>query len=298
MTLRSSSEKLGKDLVPSLDSLKADVGPKKGGDKFVELVENKWGPVAGLGAAALMDYFGFGKPDAEKEKESSENTNENKSKSALAKLKSSVSKREVKKVENKKPEKSEIDAKLELKSKKMTDAEIRLLTEKIESLNPAQRVMFAIMLAREKFHTGAKHCGDWVDRIMKSVGCSATNTIYHNLNYPGLDCGSVRAQPSDIAQITPGDHLYYNNKNTASQHGNHSAIFLKWINEEEQIAQVVSYTAKSNRISVHKANFKKQGITHIAKPVIKNPVRLAELEYQLKDQPAHIAGKAEIDLVA
>lgn len=163
------------------------------------------------------------------------------------------------------------------------------IINKIKSLPPVDRIIYGIRLAMEKYRTGARHCGDWVERVYKAVGCTP-KTIYKNLRYEGRDCGDIHAKERDLAKIQPGYHLYYNNKNQASKRGNHSAIFIEWVDYDKKIARVASYYAKSNRLSIHSANFKKNPVTYIGEPQSENPIELSHLQYHLRNEPANIRG--------
>lgn len=312
MVLISAAEKSGKNLPLPLDALKAKVGPKKGSDKIVELVEKRFGPMAGLGASWFMDYMGFGKPEPKKDKEKVDKKDKKKSSGALAKLKDKVSgkKKEKKekdepKTEEKDAKKSEIDEKLAVQSEKMTVSEDIELTRQIESMTANQRVMFGIMLARDKFKTGGMHCWDWMDKIYTSVGCGR-KVVYRNVkNYRGQDCrvaphaiienGKVKTLDGKYINLEPGDHISINNRNKADDGGdkrgggNHSVTFLGWTGEG--VAKVVGYDAKRNTSSAYSVNLNKQPIVHISKPVIKKPVNLAMLEFHLRQEPAKIKGK-------
>ncbi len=316
MVLISAAEKSGKKSPLPLDALKAKVGPKNKGSKIVELVEKRFGPMAGLGASWFMDYLGFGKPEDKGKKEKVEKKDsKKKSRGALAKLKDSVTgkKKEKKekdehKVEEKDAKKSEIDEKLAVQSEKMTVTEDIELTRQIEAMTANQRVMFGIMLARDKFKTGAQHCWDWMDKIYTSVGCGR-KVVYRNLHYEGSDCrvaphaiiqnNKVKLPDGRLISLEPGDHISINNRNKSDTGnkrkegnqggGNHSVTFVGMTGEG--IAKVVGYDAKGNKSSAYSVDLNKQPIVHISKPTIKKPVNLAMLDFHLRSEPAKIKGK-------
>ena len=308
MVLISAAEKSGKKSPLPLDALKAKVGPKKGSDKIVELVEKRFGPMAGLGASWFMDYMGFSKPeDKEKKEKVEKKDSKKKSNGALAKLKDKVSGKKKEKKE-KDAKKSEIDEKLAVQSEKMTVTEDIELTQQIESMTANQRVMFGIMLARDKFKTGGMHCWDWMDKIYTSVGCGR-KVVYRNLHYEGNDCrvaphaviqnNNVKLPDGRLISLEPGDHISINNRNKSDTGdkrkdgnqggGNHTVAYLGMIGEG--IAKVVGYDAKGNKSSAYSVNLNKQPIVHISKPVIKKPVNLAVLNFHLKSRPAEVKGK-------
>lgn len=111
-----------------------------------------------------------------------------------------------------------------------------------------------------------KHCWDWIQHVYHRAGVKR-NLLYVDLGYSGLDCGKHHASPAMVNQITSGDLIFYNNKNTADEHGNHSVIFLGWIDREKGIAQVAS-GFKDNPGRIHEANLKEKPVTYIARPAI------------------------------
>lgn len=111
-----------------------------------------------------------------------------------------------------------------------------------------------------------KHCWDWIQHVYHRAGVKR-NLLYVDLGYSGLDCGKHHASPAMVDQITSGDLIFYNNKNTADEKGNHSVIFLGWIDKEKGIAQVAS-GFKDNPGRIHEANLKEKPVTYIARPAI------------------------------
>lgn len=296
-----------KDIPLGKEALKAG-----GSERFVEMIEKKWGTLAGLGAAWFMEYLGFAKPENEEkgEEKPEEKSGGSKAKEALAKLKDKVTPKEQESEKEQSAEvkkedlkKAEIDERLAIRSDKMTVSEDIELTRQIESMEANQRVMFALMLAREKFKTGGMHCWDWVDKIYTGVGCER-RVIYRNVDYKGQDCrvaphavikgDKIKLPDGRLVELQPGDHISINNRNKADKGGekrgggNHSVVFLGWAGEG--VAKVVGYTAKSNTSLAYNVDLNKQPVVHISKPVIKEPVDLAVLNYQLKKQPAEIRG--------
>lgn len=307
MPLEQGMENIGGSSLMTRDALKAKISPKKGGDKIVEMAERRWGPVAGLGVSWFIDYIGLGKKEEEKVEKKS---NKESAEGMLSKLKVKVSNQKNKKkgesvkIEPKKSKKLEIDNKLTIKAEKMTISEDIKMARQIESMNSNERVMFAMMLAREKFKTGGMHCWDWMDKIYTSVGCGR-RVIYRNVkNYRGQDCrvaphaiiknGKVGLPNGQFINLKPGDHISINNRNKADRSdkrggGNHSVAFLGWV--KEGIAKVVGYDAKSNASTAYNVNLNNQPIVHISRPVIKKAVNLSILEFHLRQKPAKIKGK-------
>jgi len=113
-----------------------------------------------------------------------------------------------------------------------------------------------------------KHCWDWVDKVYKTAKCQR-RVIFSTFNkYEGKDCKANCANEEQLSQMSPGDHIFVNNKNKHDTHGNHSVIFLGWVNRAQKIARVASYPAINNRPPlIHERDLNKQPVTYIAKPV-------------------------------
>ena len=153
----------------------------------------------------------------------------------------------------------------------------------IAKLSTPEKIIYALTLAIDKYKTSAAHCWDWVDKVYQSVGCGR-QVIYKNVNYEGHDCGDIHASDALVNQITPGDHIFYNNKNKSDKHGNHSVIFIRWLDKANKIAEVASYNARNDNQHIHKANLNKKPVTYIAKPASKGPINLAILDHSKKRQ--------------
>jgi len=171
------------------------------------------------------------------------------------------------------------------------------LTKKLESLSARERVIYAIKLARERYGTGGKHCGDWKKRLFRSMGVvidSCQTGAYQNLKYEGQDCGDVHASDWHMDRIETGDSIWYNvfhkTGKSPSKKGNHSVIFIKWINKKKRIALVSGYTAKHNKSLIHQVKFNEKPITHIGKPKIKGPINLEELKFLFRNEKAKAGG--------
>lgn len=111
-----------------------------------------------------------------------------------------------------------------------------------------------------------KHCWDWIQHVYHKAGVKR-KLLYKDLKYSGIDCGKHHASPAMMNQIKPGDLIFYNNKNTADIKGNHSVIFLGWIDREKGVAQVAS-GFKDNPGRIHEANLIEKPVTFIAEPTI------------------------------
>ncbi len=142
------------------------------------------------------------------------------------------------------------------------------LTEKMRTSPVGNRVARIAKIFAEKKLYKPKHCWNWAETVFKYARAKRGHSVYNYKKdrggYVGRYCGDRHAKPHHIAQMAPGDWIYYNNHNTSSAHGNHSAIFLGWENKSRLIGKVASGSS-SNRGKIHKVNFRKYPITHIAK---------------------------------
>jgi len=151
------------------------------------------------------------------------------------------------------------------KDKIMTTEEIDSLSSKINASGVSQRVAQTTLEIGGGRLYNPKHCWDWCEHVYKAAGAKR-HTIYKSPPYEGHDCGSCHAGPELVSRITPGDWLFINNKNTSDDHGNHSVIFLGWIDHDNLIARVGSGSAKKPGC-IHKTNLAKNQVTAIFKPM-------------------------------
>ncbi len=145
--------------------------------------------------------------------------------------------------------------------KAWTAEEIDALVESSDAEGVGKRVVESAGEFIKEGYSPA-HCWDWVDRVYKRAGVTGRHVIFKSLNYSGKDCGDNHAGPDMLDKIRPGDWLYYNNKNSADSHGNHSALFIKWIDESNRIAQFASGYYK------HPGRFHKKGVDLKKNPVV------------------------------
>ncbi len=150
-------------------------------------------------------------------------------------------------------------------NKVMSQEEIQALMDRIETSGTGKKIVEALMQDVEKRDYMPKHCWDWVNHVYQSAGVSGKTRIYQDLNYEGADCGDHHASPEMMDRIAPGDWLYINNKNTADSHGNHSVIFIEWINKDTGEARVASgsYNVPGR---LQKTNLKEKPVVSITKP--------------------------------
>jgi len=145
-----------------------------------------------------------------------------------------------------------------------TNDEIDNLINSVEADGVAQRVIEAVgSIVKERYNPA--HCWDWVNKVYQRAGVRGRHIVFRSLNYVGKDCGDNHASPEMLDKIRPGDWLFYNNKNTADSQGNHSALFIKWIDETNRIAQFASgYYNHPGRF--HTANLIEKPVVLIKKP--------------------------------
>lgn len=146
------------------------------------------------------------------------------------------------------------------------------LTETLNTISePGKRIMAVLEQYKQadgKIGVIGDHCWDFATKILKLAGCERGKRIFFSADkYSGLDCGDHHAKQEDLNKIESGDHIFVNNKNTSDEHGNHSCIFLKWIDRANLIAEVAG--ASGGRPgSIGTSDFKKTPVTCIYKAVI------------------------------
>lgn len=162
--------------------------------------------------------------------------------------------------------------------------EIRKKIGGLEGLPPGQRVTkVAMFLTRPENNMYARHCGDWVDRVYAIAGITRKKTHYMNLSYAFVggnrrngwkpegdksrrDCRieGVFASGALLNRIQSGDWLWVNNRNRFDKAGNHSVIFLGWVNKKKRIARVASwYGNAKGRQKISTYNFNNMPVTAI-----------------------------------
>ncbi|MBN2096181.1 hypothetical protein JW752_02155 [Candidatus Peregrinibacteria bacterium] len=139
-----------------------------------------------------------------------------------------------------------------------------------EVLAGPQRILKAVDEFIEKKIVG-KNCWDWVDKVYRRAGFSPKKRliIYNSdtTKYEGSDCKDEHAGPELLARLSPGDHLYINNKNAQDAYGNHSVIFLGWADRDNLIARTASSPGNGTHGRIWSStDFKKMPVTHITKP--------------------------------
>ncbi|MCK9185981.1 hypothetical protein M0P48_00890 [Candidatus Gracilibacteria bacterium] len=174
------------------------------------------------------------------------------------------------------------------------------LNSTLENLGTASKRAFstAMEVANDTYNkglSGATCCFDWVSKIYAKAGVKRKE-VFSTLNkYRGQNCGDAHAGEGEYSSLAPGDHIFYNlqknydakyeekmqlykegklkekpeRREAVDSQGNHSAIFIGWIDEGNKIAQLASGSYGTNW-GMHKnpIDFNKTPITRIFKPVV------------------------------
>lgn len=156
------------------------------------------------------------------------------------------------------------------RNKIMTPEEIDALSQQIEASGTGKRVIQSAF-ERVKSDEQNRSCWTVCEQIYERAGVRR-RSIYHYPPYTGPDCGNCHAGPELVNRIAPGDWLFLNVKARDpktgipyDKHGNHSVIFLRWLDKENSLAQVIS-GGGSTHPRIHKSDLKKSPVTYIAKP--------------------------------
>jgi hypothetical protein len=120
------------------------------------------------------------------------------------------------------------------------------------------------------------HCFDFVHKIFTRAGYGGTpNNEAADLDF--LWIGSQYAdtykrrtiQPrmfmtdGELEQLQPGDWLYIHNKNTYDAKGNHSIVFLGWIDKANRIAKTAEQRFSKRPGEIAKRDFRKHPVAHL-----------------------------------
>lgn len=175
--------------------------------------------------------------------------------------------------------------------------EIRAKIGSLQGLTIPQRIeKVARYLTIPENNIGAKHCGDWVDRVYAIAGVKRKQSLYHSLNYAFVDGdrkkgwlpkknpdGSWNQKRYDVRthgprayasnakldQLQAGDWVWINNRNKYDYAGNHSGVFLGWegnkSNRRARIACWFKNRKGGQTIKIY--NFKNMPLVHISRAV-------------------------------
>jgi hypothetical protein len=130
-----------------------------------------------------------------------------------------------------------------------------------------------------KAHIGkpGDHCWDWVNKVYDKAGFSQEKrlTVYQHPKYERRSKGKkfnrerpgTHENPTEMKGLQPGDWVFFFNQNKWDAVGDHSALFLRWIDAEKGIAEMASCPGAGRPGRIHRTNFEKMPITTIIKPV-------------------------------
>ncbi len=112
----------------------------------------------------------------------------------------------------------------------------------------------------------AKHCWDWVQKVYTAAGVKRKGVFSSFNKYEGKDCGEHHADEAMLNRISPGDHIFINNKNKWDKYGNHSVIFIKWVSRKKKIAKLAGFPGGSRPPVIYNRSLNSAPVTFIAKP--------------------------------
>lgn len=199
-----------------------------------------------------------------------------------------------------KAEKEQTTEKTEEKAQQITAEAQSNLQATVENLGTASQKALntAMEVANDAYNkglSGASCCWDWVTKIYEKAGVKRKQVFSSLGKYEGQNCGEAHAGEEEYASIQPGDHIFYNLetkreadyaekmklyaegklkkkpelKKAVDSRGNHSAVFIKWIDESNKIAQLASGSHGTKwKLHDNPVDFNKMPVTRIFKPVI------------------------------
>ncbi|MBU1445736.1 glucosaminidase domain-containing protein, partial [Patescibacteria group bacterium] len=200
----------------------------------------------------------------------------------------------------------------------MTQVEMQKIRDKIPGLEdikePGARVAAVAEWVAKNEDIYAKHCGNWVERVYAIAGVTMKSGLYHNMDYarengqwkrtvdqsivPDARNGknALNERPDLVDSLQAGYWLYLNNRNSFDLGGNHSVIFIRWVDKENRIAECANWHnngggkngRKGQKISQY--DFKKYPITHItrAAQVEDKFTRLSDDEMKQKEETSQV----------
>lgn len=120
---------------------------------------------------------------------------------------------------------------------------------------------------RTNQYENAKHCWDWVAKVCALAHAKEGKTVFQVARYSpnGKQIGELTE--SVIAGIGKGDWLYIHNGNQY-KNGDHSVVFLRWVDQGRKIAKVASFLNPEAGSKVEdNVDLNKEPIVRINKPV-------------------------------
>jgi hypothetical protein len=172
----------------------------------------------------------------------------------------------------------------------ISNEQILAIREKIgnlKGLSAKERLQkVAAYLTKPENNIGARHCGDWVDRVYAIAGIKRKQTLYQNLNYAFIDGDSKKgwkpetdpsrydcriegkyASEKMLDKLEVGDWVWINNRNKYDYAGNHSGIFLGWVGKNSRRAKIACwFRNKPGGQKITTYNFRNMPVTAIHKP--------------------------------
>lgn len=155
--------------------------------------------------------------------------------------------------------------------KDYTPEELAALERDIQASGIRQRVVNAAMDLLRTYSPG-KHCWDWVEQAYRNARAKR-RTVYRHTNYIRR---AVRGDstfndnpenPPVVASIESGDWVFVHNRNGSDRRGDHSILFLRWLDKGNLIGQAVSCPRGGCSGRIHRVDFKRTPATLIMKPV-------------------------------
>lgn len=197
-------------------------------------------------------------------------------------------------------EKKQTTETTEQKAQQITSEAQDKMKTTVENLGTASQKALntAMEVANDTYNkgiSGAAHCWDWVSKIYEKAGVKRKQVFSSLGKYDGKNCGEAHAGEEEYASIQPGDHIFYNLetkreadyeekmklyaegklkkkpelKEAVDSRGNHSAVFIKWIDESNKIAQLASGSHGTKwKLHDNPVDFNKMPVTRIFKPVL------------------------------
>lgn len=165
--------------------------------------------------------------------------------------------------------------------KQYSPKEPTVLESRIEASDIRQRIVSAATeLLKEK--KPALHCWDWVRQVYERAGAKRQRVYWHG-NYNKKERIRGHADfndnpenpPSVIAALEAGDHVFIHNRNNADRRGDHSILFLHWLDRTNLIGQAMSCPGSGRPGRIHKVDFKKTPLTLAMKPMVTGEVRVS-----------------------
>ena len=191
--------------------------------------------------------------------------------------------------------------------KGMTEEDIAAMEARNTATGINSNIVKAILMVVRnggKMGINASCCWDWANKIYRMAGVTgkwpAKGVFSYATKYPGSkNCkipgggpGITYATEAQYNMVQPGDWIFYNNRNTADRHGNHSAIFIEWLDRDRKIARLGSGNA-GREFRLHTADLSDKPLIHLGKPAKVKPalpdIAAIEAKYRQDRVPPTLA---------